>query len=135
MRARGLFACTAAKPGEAVRPIRQWQTEEYFRQTAAARRRAASSQRRHGAAACDLSIRGEGIASPDPPPLSYAYDQTTAEMDIDVVHQTCTLLSAARTASRASKHAAAANTPRSASTCRQPTFFRLSSKARRGKPN
>jgi len=102
-----------AKDG-AVRPIRQWQTDEYFRQTEA-RRRAASLQRRHGATSCDLSIHGEAIATPVPPPLSHAYDQTTAEMDIDVVHQACTSLSAARTTSRASKHPA---DTRTTSTCR-----------------
>ena len=70
----------------AVRPIRQWQTEDYYRMMD---ERQQSSSSRHRV--CDLSIRGEAIATPARPQsaLPSGYNARTGEVDIEAVYQAC----------------------------------------------
>ena len=68
----------------AVRPIRQWQTEEYAGMMAAERRHASSFHR----TACDLTIQGESVAT-SVKPTSTDYNRTTGNVDIETVFRAC----------------------------------------------
>ena len=99
-----VFLCVYAAKCGSVRPIRQWQTEGYHH-IMDERRQSSSSRHR----ACDLSIRGEALATPSlhqpQSTLPSGYITRTGDMHIETVHRACTskTAGAAATRTRASK--------------------------------